>query len=412
MPAKKQAPLPQEIQQKAEVEKVDPYQKEIIASINERLISRISEREDILEVLPSIKSKLSVKDLKRVDIPTSIISELKKKTDSLNQPSLEDEAGFNEVKKWRLVAKNIRTTLSNITKDGREDLNRKASAWVAKEKELSKLIKEGAEDRLEGFEKEWLRLTAEEERKKKEEQSQRFTKRLLELSSLVKEATGNDLTLDQDTQSFILNDLSIQMLIVEEADDEIYESILSQFKEAAAIAKAEKEKKDEEEAKRIINTRRVNRANILAELKATPFAGDLGTMEENEWVEIYNIAFKLHNDLERDRLAAERDEEIRITAVGTTRKQVLASLGFTYDKNDLGVLTDEEWEIKLLKAQDYRRELNEKRERERLEAATDKERWLSFLVKIGRIELPTARTKTYKEKINAAITFIENIKNL
>lgn len=485
-------PEPREVapkQVKNSVVKVDPAAQKIILKLNDD----IKDNESILQKLPV---KYNSKDLSKVNLTNLLLDKLEEKTKDFVQPTLEEEGKYKEIKEWRLLAKKIRTTAVNITKEGRKPAQVEVQLWIDEQNRIEKRIQENVENKLSGFEKEWERLDKEETERKQRVKNERFSDRILKLSKIVKDVSGLDLTKDTSTNRFVLNDVQIDSLLIEEADDEIFNDIFLQFEEAAKAQKL-----IDESAAKIANDRKVNdtrdlRQGLLNLLDYKIIDGvDLGTLSDTEWYEIHDEAKRIKKNLdekaeleekekkrevlearidvfreigfvhdrnkislvkdnsdlvseisftedqlsamddvdfksfyfnisnrvvemeraEEDRLTRlkeRNDKKIKIDAIRETRLNMLKAINFNSPKEDLGTMEEDEWNDRYGKAKDIYDKKKREAAEEELRKKGDKVQWSSFVDSLNSLNIPSAKSKPYKEKIDVATALLNQIKSL
>ncbi len=156
-------------------------------------------------------------ELVKANVTEAIIANLKEKYLPLKINGLEDKETYIQVKDARKECKGLRIMAEKICKKGREDAVAIQKAWVAKEKEVAGKIGE-VEDYLESEEKGYEALVEKDKADRKRKQEEQFILRQAELSKMgVLYSDG----------SFALNDVSFELSIIKECDNDIWaENIL------------------------------------------------------------------------------------------------------------------------------------------------------------------------------------------
>lgn len=155
------------------------------------------------------------------------------------------------------------------------------------------------------------------------------------------------------------------------------------------------------------------------------------TLDDTEWNEgmdkMATTLSKIASDKKINQLAeqkAKQDEADKI-AIGTARMQTLSDYEETgYESKDLSEMGEQGW-VRVLetargKFNDAKQtELKEKEAKEKAEAeqkqseelakATDKERWQHFIAQVSKLELPTVKSRQYKEMLAITKEKLEEI---
>lgn len=183
-------------------------------------------------------------ELIKGNITEAVIAELKEKYLPLTINGQEDKEGFLAVQEARKEVKRIRILAERICKKGREQALLEQKLWVTKEKEVVAKFSE-VEDYLEKQEKDWEKERDRIKAEKKKKQDEAFILRQAELTKFG--ATYLD-------GSFVLEDVSYEVPLLREADDETYAIMRDQYKvifDSREVARLEQERiKAEEDQKR------------------------------------------------------------------------------------------------------------------------------------------------------------------
>jgi hypothetical protein len=187
------------------------------------------------------------KSLQKYNFTDNFLSELKEKHKNLSISGQEDKEGYVAVHEARMEFVNTRVRIKALCEVGREQAVLTQKQWIAKQKELISRI-EPDEKRLKQMEDEY---DAEKDRLKSERlelQRNRLRTRMQELLAMGAVNDGISVYLDE---------VSFDMAVIREADDEEYlEDILPEYKklfdkkELVRIEAEDKKKKDDEETQR------------------------------------------------------------------------------------------------------------------------------------------------------------------
>ena len=397
--------------------------------------------------------------LAKQNITESLLKEMEAMADSLEIEGLTDKDGYAKVDKFRISVKNTRGLAVKLCKSGRAEHIRLQKAWVEKEnyyEDRFKAVEEKLAEKQRVIDEEKDKIKLEKERVE-----------LARLSDRTAKMVSLGMTYEQETSSYILDEIKLSVVQVKSYDDFTFTTLLAavetKFKEkeavylykkeqeelAAAEAKVLKEQqlvKEEELKKKEDELTARQKAIEDAEAKAKTDAEARLKAEQDAQIkaekEKENIAKKVADDLLKSRMSS-------LFAIGFSQQGntlsfkeasiEVASLVTISDenfKNNLEVLTTqvaqiknrieqerlaEIEKIKLESAENERQkiaaenELKTKLEKEKSEALAkerlrldalrpDIDRLNAFCKAIMDVPLPAFTSQSYQE-------FVEVIKN-
>jgi hypothetical protein len=203
-------------------------------------------------------------ELAKINVTDTLIAQYKKQSGTLVIKDLNDRAGFNAVKDFRLTVKRTRLMAEKVFKAGKEPAYREYQAWLTKEKEVTGKLKE-IEDPLEAKENKW---EADREEQRKKDERERIQGRINQLTPYLDK-------IDFLTISTISDD---EFNALVKTSKEAFEA-----KQAQALAdKAEKERlaRENELLKQQLNANKIDPLpvipadNNIPDLKVTPKGSD------------------------------------------------------------------------------------------------------------------------------------------
>lgn len=363
----------------------------------------------------------------------------------------EDKETYLEIKEKRKNARDVRLLAVKVCKKGREDAIAIQKKWVAKEKEIVDRI-DKVEDYLKSQEDIY---EAEKERQKQEKlrmEQENLSKRQQQLFKMGAELRDG---------KFILEDVEVDIVLIRESSDESYQNnILSEFIPIYERREEERKKREaEEEAERRRQAAERKRLEEeAAELKRQQ--DELKRQQEKLEKE------KREAEEERERLAEQERQRIF-----NERSIFLKNLGMTFDfsnnsysyvgeeteihigLHEIKTSNPEEWEeltrhipLTISKDKDLKEqkrlafieeqkkkaaeeaveqeraarrkqeedEAEQKRlaaiaEQERIDNASDAEKWQIFVSALKAIPIPQMKAKKHRDKVAMASEKIEEI---
>lgn len=201
--------------------------------------------EETVKIIP-VEEQIN-QELVKHNVTETLIAGLKEKYLPLKLKDLNDKETYVLIKDARKECKSFRVLAKKVCEKGREDALATQKAWVAKEKDVTGRIGE-VEDHLEKQEKDF---EAEQEKQK----AQR--KRQQEEQLINRQAALNKMGVLYSDGNFILNEVSFEMALIKECDEDVWEEqILPKFRaeyekvEAERIEADRKKLEQEEEFKR------------------------------------------------------------------------------------------------------------------------------------------------------------------
>lgn len=359
----------------------------------------------------------------------------------------QDKEAYTVIRETRLNMKTNRVVIEKICKKKREDATRTQKAWIALEKDWTKIVSEG-EDYCQKLEDEFESEKARIEAEKKRRMDEQFILRQAELTKMGAQYIDG---------SFVLGSISYEAVLVKECDEDIWhktikhnfnlqyianrekelfeqkkkadeEAALKQQAEAqerrqkeleqreAAIKKAEEDQAQKEKIeheRQVLEMKRkqqeiiANRGNQLRALgmeyiltqesylfeDVNVHWTEISVMNEQEWValieKITPIIEQRKQKAEEKRLA-EIEEQKRIAAEEATKKERER-------------FAEEQRQIEIKKQQEEEKKVEE------LAQAGDKDKWIDFLVQLKKLSIPEMKSGPYRRKIGIAKEKLEEI---
>jgi hypothetical protein len=187
--------------------------------------------------------KVIYNTLVKHNVTDAVINQLKEKYGELRLRDINDKESYLELKQARKETRQIGILTEKLCKQGREDAIRQQKLWLAKEKEILDKISKVQEP----LDREIKKFDDEVERKEKEQQ------RLKEEAYMQRQSTLLKMGAVYAEGCFVLDDVSFEMPLIKESDNDIWEvTILSKYKAAyakkeAALVEQERIKKEQEE---------------------------------------------------------------------------------------------------------------------------------------------------------------------
>lgn len=342
----------------------------------------------------TVESKI-VDALAESNVTEMVIAGLRDNYLPLTINGQDDREGYKAVVEARKECKMWRIRASKVCKEGREDAITIQKAWVAKEKEVIGKISE-VEDHLQTLEDDY---NSEKERIKAEIKAKhdaQQTNRTIELTKYGATFDG---------VCFVSEDVSYESVLIREADEDIYSTIiLPKFKaifENNEAIKLEQEriKKAEEE---LLNKQREEIERQQLELK----------QKQDEINRQQQLIKDEEDRKDRDRLA----EEKRIIDAETERLRKIEwekEMAIVVKKAEEDAANKERHRIEEEQKQaEVKRLQEEQLKAEELAKASDKEKWALFIKQLEDISMPIFKSSYFKKKLAMAKEKIEEIINL
>lgn len=401
------------------------------------LTPQIIEAEEI--PIEQAVEKTLLTELEKLEITKKFLEE---KRDECLELKLngQDKEAYSIIRETRLNMKTRRVAIEKICKKKREDATRTQKAWIAVEKDWTKIVSAG-EDYLQKLEDEF---ESEQERIKSE------AKRKMEEAFILRQADLTKMGATYVDGSFVLDEVSYEAILVKEADEDLWNgTIKKQFNDQYLI---NREKELLEEVRKSNEKAALERQQKELERKQQEIADREAVIKKAE-----EDQQKREQD-ERDRKSAE--EKAKKDALIKARSGELAALGMKYDFNDqqylfedvsvtsvaISVMDETEWtdltkmitpiiaqkkevaeqkrisdieEEKRIAAEkatkiereriekvqadaELKRQQEDQRKAEELAQASDKEKWADFLTQLNKLSIPDMRSGQYRKKISIA----------
>lgn len=348
----------------------------------------------------------------------------------------QDKEAYTLIHETRLNMKTNRVVIEKICKKGREEATKTQKAWIAIEKDYTKIVSEG-EDYLEKLEEEYK---SEQERIRQEE------KRKQEEAFIIRQAELTKMGVTYSDGNFVLNEVSFEAILIKESDDEVWDTMKKKFYDQFVVNEATRleEEKKKEEAAAALETQRLEQERRQQQLEAREI--EIKRKEQEEADRQEAIAKEQAAIMEKEQRARNSSRINQLQALG---------MSFKFDDNaysihnvfvptlEITVFTEDEWdslinevtpvieerkkaaeEKRLADIEDQKRVAVEeatKKERERIAEeqrvaeekrlkdeqikaeeqlkATDKVKWQSVLTALKAITLPEMKHPAYKQKI-------------
>lgn len=385
--------------------------------------------------IEQVVEKSLLTELEKLEITKKFLEEKRDDCMALKLNGQDKEA-YTIIRETRLNMKTRRVAIEKICKKGREDATKTQKAWIAVEKDWTKIVSEG-EDYLQKLEDEF---ESEKERiatEKKRKQDEAFILRQAELTKMGAQYVDG---------SFVLDGISYEAVLVKECDEDIWENTIKKSFYAQFLTNREKElleqkrKADEEAALKRQAEEQDRRQKELEQREAA-----IKKAEEEQ---------RRKEQEEIDRKAAE--EKVKYDAKFKDRldKMGYSFNGFTVSFNgniigskaDLMNIEDADFEIKyqehlivvakekefaeqkrladieeqkriaaeeavkkerelaekLQKEAELKRQQDEAKKAEDLAQASDKEKWADFLLQLNKLSIPDMRSGQFRKKITIA----------
>jgi hypothetical protein len=352
--------------------------------------------------------------LVKANVTDAVINSLKSKYGDLKLRNVEDKEKYLEIKEAKKDCAKLRNLAVRICKEGRDDANKISKKWVAKEKEVVGKIEEvetPLDAEIDRFESE-VKRKEEEEKQRQETQYMKRTQALTKIGALYSD------------NSFVLGEFSLEANLVKESSQEIWDDeILPKFNEQFFIIEAE----------------RIEQEKIKAEHEAEIKRQREQFEKEQAEFRRQQEEFAKQKELEERK---KRDEQNKLQQERYSKIVQYSNVGESLDMNSLWVLSQTDFEEKLVKKQqafkewetlrqkqieeaaakrerdrieeenrlaEVKRQQEEQKRQEELAKAGDKAIWADFIQKVEKIEHPKLKSGQYKKIGNIAIEKLNEI---
>lgn len=395
------------------------------------------------ELLPErdLDSEIS-QTLVRANVTDAVIAELKNKYGGMKLKSIDDKEGYLDIVEARKQTRKIGIMAEKICKAGREDAVAIQKKWLGKEKEVLGNINE-VQEPLDVEIKKFEDNVAEQEAAERKRQEEQFMSRQTTLLKM--EAKFSD-------GSFTLGNVSYELNNIKEADEEIWNDvILNKFKkefEKVETARAEEEKKKQESADEL--------ARQQEELRKQQEQFEEQKRQMAEQQRLLDEQKRQQEDaIRQEQQRKDKDESDRKSALQTQRFNELFPFnptGADVEMMSLWSLSDEDYdkilsdkkiefekkqkeadELKLqqikeaeqraiqnekdrqaeqARLDEIKRQQEQQKQAEESAAASEKEKWSSFLSLLNAVSLPDFKSGKYRAKLNIAKEKLSEISEL
>lgn len=369
-----------------------------------------------IEVLPL--EKVIDNELVKQNITDTVIAELKERYGGLKLESIEDKENYlvikeakKEVRKWGIMTE-------KVCKKGREDAVKAQKLWLSKEKETLQKIAE-VEDPLQAEIDRFDAHVAQVETERIKRQEEAYIHR---------QATLAKMGAKYEAGCFELNDVSFELDIIKNADDDIWEnSILPKYtiqyeKNEVERVRQEKERREQDEKMRL---EREQLEKAQAELKQAQ--EELQKQKEEAEAEKSAANQKLQNKRLTELLPFNpQGSDVSMVTLWTLSESeyltILEKKKAEFEKAKIErekVVQDEaaQKERERIAEEQHQAEIKrqeaEEKEQKELEAADDKTKWVTWVNELNAIpNFPSMKSSIYKNKVSIAKEKIEEIINL
>lgn len=300
------------------------------------------------------------------NVTDAVINQLKEKYGELRLRDINDKESYLEIKQARKDVRQIGIITEKLCKQGREDAIRQQKLWLAKEKEILDKISKVQEP----LDREIKKFDDEVERKEKEQQ------RLKEEAYMQRQSTLLKMGAVYTEGCFVLDDVSFEMPLIKESDNDIWEvTILSKYKAAyekkeAALVEQERIKKEQEE--------KLKKERAEFEEQQRLFKEQQETFRKQQ-----------------EALQRQKDEEER---------QIL--------KEKIEKQKEEERLWRELREAEQKKQQEEQKKQEELLKAGDKVKYDDILRQLSAVTLHDMRSPYYRTKVSIIREKMEEIKEL
>lgn len=359
----------------------------------------------------------------------------------------QDKEAYAIIRETRLNMKTRRVAIEKICKKKREDATRTQKAWIAVEKDWTKIVSEG-EDYLQKLEDEF---EAEAERIKAE------AKRKMEETFILRQADLTKMGAFYLDGSFVMNDISYEAVLVKEADEDLWEGTIKKAfhlqylsnedtrlleekrkmdedaerrrqqadlerkqedmaKREAALQKAEEDRKQQEDADKLLKQKEAQEkkdAKINARCSQLQALGLLFDFSDNHYkgydcfVPTLDISF--HSDEKWDELIEKitphisriKEEEAQKKLDDIERQKQIAAEDAA--KKERERFAEEQRLAEIKKQQEEEKRVEE------LAQASDRDKWSDFLSQLNKLSIPEMRSGQYRKRIAIAKEKLEEI---
>lgn len=388
--------------------------------------------------LQPLETKIKT-ELEKENVTEKVINGLKERYGTLKLNSVDDKETYLEIKEAHREVRKWYNLAVNICKKGRESAIQEQKLWIAKEKEVCSKIDEVANPLKLEIEK----FDAEEKRKEDEEKQRKeniFISRQAEITKM-------GALYDTSNNCFVLGDVSFEISMIKESDEETYnEIVLPKYKAAFELLEA---KRIEEE--RIKKEAEENQRKEAEELRLKE---EQLRKEKEELQRQADELRKMKEELERkekeEEVRKQMEEQQRLQKLFVHRSAILSGLGMKFNGQDflfedvnvnmveIKTLDESAW-VKLIteitpvieqrkkeaeeketarkkleweNQQVELRRLEEIKMQEELEKASDKEKWESLLEQLSKVNIPTFKSRHFINKATIVSEKLEEIKHL
>lgn len=399
------------------------------------------------EMLPEVPLEKVINDaLVKSNVTDQVIAALKEKYGSLRLKDINDKESYLEVKEARKEVRKVGIVTEKLCKKGREDAVAIQRKWLEKENEILKKIAE-IEDPLNA---EIERFDNEVERKEIEENKRK------EGIYINRQSTLSKLGATYDNGSFVLNNISYEVDLIKNADEEMWtEIILPKYRKVFEEIEAVKVEEENKRKAELAEEKR-KRAEFDQQQKKFKEEQELFAKQQQELQE-QKDAIAREQRLEQDR--KELEDKNKKQVIVDARIFKLKDLGFGYNgvsayvfgdmqvfvDTQIRMLNEEDWNILIesitprvqeLLRESYEKiqEENKKREQElvnkaladqklkeqqvhlrkeeELTQANDRTKWLSFIAELKMLVHSEMKSPMYKSKQAKAKEKIDEILSL
>jgi hypothetical protein len=391
-----------------------------------------------IEILPL--EKVIENKLIQNNVTEQVLAALKDKYGNLKLKALDDKESYLELKAAAKDCMKVRTLTTKLCKEGREDALKVQKLWIAKEKEILKVVDE-VESPLDA---EIAKFDAEVERKANEEkqrQEEAYINRQATLTKMGAIYTGGN---------FVLGEASFEANLVKESSDDVWEeAVVPKFREEyekieavriaeeqkVAAEKAEFEQKQQELARQQEEFRQQQaemqrkqaeaaaeeqarialqeNARIAAEQKVIKemlsklqgWAYNGFTVSNNGNIFGSKEEFLALSDEEFDALVSENNAFLQKKEQEAEEKR-LADIEAA---KQLAIKQEQERQSEANRIAEEKRLADEAKKAEELAKAGDKAQWEHFIAQVEKLVVPSVKSGQYRKIANTAKQKLEEI---
>lgn len=439
--------------------KTQPIKDDKIIDVDAEVLDNQPASPEVVAILDKEVARLSKFEVRA--------KELTAKYSALTINGVEDKDGYDEVKSARSELRSLRISTEAEKKAAKSPYLMICSSIEEKSKFILSTIQpfelkfQGMIDKVD---EEKERIKAEKKRKQDEQLIQRqqqltalgavYMEGMFVLEDVSFEASAirecDDQIFEEDIKpkfQFIFNRKEYERKLKEENERKERERLaeeqkkLEQQREELARQQRDLERqqqeqrdKEEEERKKIIKSRSVQleslgmkfstfTGNYIFETFSISGSPDTFLVSDDEWDKLINYAKQSINDIEKEREALrlfvlrEEQKKRHIQSIGTARVNFLKTIGSTgYSIDELGAMEEKEWDAffadKKQQVELQQRQMEELKEKQRVELMKDKEKWGEIVKHLNATPLHEMRSSQYRKKMSEVRDFLETIKEL